>query len=334
MNRRFFCFRIIAFIFSPLLFFCLTLASSAYAVPPTPNHYSGDAFLSVDDSQPVSLGIEITAWADGILYGATNTSPNNHYSFLVIGDDPSTPTKDGCDNYEQIIFYVDEYVAVETGIFVSGETTLVDLHVNADKQPVWLKVNEVRPVGDPEWIELYNPSNEMVYLDDYYLLDSVLKFWLSGYSIGPQDYLVIELIGVPPDFVLGDDGDRFVLGWVDRDGFTADGYPLVIDVVEYGAISSDEDTMMKNAEWVDDPNSSLARLPDHTDTDDCSSDFAIDATPTPGSSNDILPVGGIYIPVNKLELIAPYIGLTILLAVAVIAVVYVKKRKRDAGITS
>jgi len=40
-------------------------------------------------------------------------------------------------------------------------------------------------------------------------------------------------------------------------------------------------------------------------------------------------VGGIYIPVNKLELLAPYIGLTIMLAVAVIAVVYVKKRKRE-----
>jgi len=40
------------------------------------------------------------------------------------------------------------------------------------------------------------------------------------------------------------------------------------------------------------------------------------------------PVGGISIPVNKLSLLAPYIGLTVLLAVAIVAVVYVKKRKR------
>jgi len=46
------------------------------------------------------------------------------------------------------------------------------------------------------------------------------------------------------------------------------------------------------------------------------------------------PVGGIYIPVNKLELLAPYIGLTILLAVAVVTVVYVKKRKRNTEILS
>jgi len=46
------------------------------------------------------------------------------------------------------------------------------------------------------------------------------------------------------------------------------------------------------------------------------------------------PVGGIYIPVNKLSLLAPYVALTMLLAVAVVAVVYVKKRKRDTEIIS
>ena len=40
------------------------------------------------------------------------------------------------------------------------------------------------------------------------------------------------------------------------------------------------------------------------------------------------PVGGIWAPVNKLQLLAPYIGLIILPAVAVITVGYVKKRKR------
>ena len=46
------------------------------------------------------------------------------------------------------------------------------------------------------------------------------------------------------------------------------------------------------------------------------------------------PVGGIYLLVNKLSLLAPYIGLTLLLAVAVVTVVYVKKRKRDTEINS
>ena len=46
------------------------------------------------------------------------------------------------------------------------------------------------------------------------------------------------------------------------------------------------------------------------------------------------PVGGIYIPVNKLELLAQYIGLTILLAVAIVTVTYVRKRKRHREILS
>jgi len=46
------------------------------------------------------------------------------------------------------------------------------------------------------------------------------------------------------------------------------------------------------------------------------------------------PVGGISVPVDKLSLLAPYIGLTILLAVAVVTVVYVKKRKRNTEINS
>ena len=46
------------------------------------------------------------------------------------------------------------------------------------------------------------------------------------------------------------------------------------------------------------------------------------------------PVGGISIPVNKLELLAPYIGLTILLAVAFATAVYVRKRKRHTKIIS
>ena len=47
-----------------------------------------------------------------------------------------------------------------------------------------------------------------------------------------------------------------------------------------------------------------------------------------------MPVGGIYIPVNKFELLVPYIESTILLAVAVITVAYVKKRKRNTEIIS
>jgi hypothetical protein len=42
------------------------------------------------------------------------------------------------------------------------------------------------------------------------------------------------------------------------------------------------------------------------------------------------PVGGVYIPVNKLELLAPYIGLAVLLAVAVVTVVFFKHNKDES----
>jgi len=47
----------------------------------------------------------------------------------------------------------------------------------------------------------------------------------------------------------------------------------------------------------------------------------------PWTPSQPTPVGGIYLPVNKLELLAPYIGLTLLLAVAVMAVVFFKHKE-------
>jgi len=52
------------------------------------------------------------------------------------------------------------------------------------------------------------------------------------------------------------------------------------------------------------------------------------------STSPSAPVGGISIPVNKLSLLAPYIASTTLLAVAAVAVIYVKKRKRQTEINS
>lgn len=44
--------------------------------------------------------------------------------------------------------------------------------------------------------------------------------------------------------------------------------------------------------------------------------------------DDTAPVGGVWVPVDKLELLAPYIGLTAASAVAVTIVICIKKRKR------
>jgi len=41
-----------------------------------------------------------------------------------------------------------------------------------------------------------------------------------------------------------------------------------------------------------------------------------------------IPVGGVWVPINKFELLAPWIGLTSLITVAAVSVVYVKHRKK------
>jgi hypothetical protein len=42
-----------------------------------------------------------------------------------------------------------------------------------------------------------------------------------------------------------------------------------------------------------------------------------------------IPVGGVWVPVNKFELLAPWISLALLMAVAVASVIYVKHRKKQ-----
>jgi len=41
-----------------------------------------------------------------------------------------------------------------------------------------------------------------------------------------------------------------------------------------------------------------------------------------------VPVGGVWTPINKLELLAPYIGLASLITIAAISIVFVKYRKK------
>jgi lysozyme len=49
----------------------------------------------------------------------------------------------------------------------------------------------------------------------------------------------------------------------------------------------------------------------------------------PGSPPPSPPVGGVWVPVNKFELLAPWISLALLMAVAVASVIYVKHRKKQ-----
>ena len=68
------------------------------------------------------------------------------------------------------------------------------------------------------------------------------------------------------------------------------------------------------------PNGKGDAVSDYVDYDPWLSDC-----PLPGC---LPPVGGVWVPINKFELIAPWIGLASLITVAAVSIVYVKYRKK------
>jgi len=156
-------------------------------------------------------------------------------------------------------------------------------------------VNELMP--DPsgtdsgnEWVELHNKGRSSVDLSGWKLQwatqgwDSPSAFALpSGTTLAAGGYLVIGAGGVAASLNLGNAGS------------SADGVRLVcgdtpVDTVLYGTPNSDsftDDGGGVASSLAPKPASgqSLARLPNGTDTNASSSDFASSTSPTPGAAN-------------------------------------------------
>ena len=162
-----------------------------------------------------------------------------------------------------------------------------------------IKLNEVmvNPSGadtDAEWVELYNAGSSTVSLDGWALVGGTSSFsaqhtFSGGVSMAPGEYLLVGGALVPTTDVLADlnlgnagsNGDAVrLLGCDDRPA----------DTLIYGGSNDDE--------WVDDEGfvtsslapkpgegSSLARISDGYDTDDCRDDWVASAEPTPGYAN-------------------------------------------------
>ncbi len=102
-------------------------------------------------------------------------------------------------------------------------------------------LNEIYPcpnTGEKEWIELYNPANTTVSLDNYTLEDntgSKYQKMLTGYSIGPMSQLLVQGSGVDFNFQLNNSGDILILKNDD----------ITIDQVAYG--DYDDGSLADNA---------------------------------------------------------------------------------------
>ena len=120
-----------------------------------------------------------------------------------------------------------------------------------------------------------------------------------------------------------------------NNGNTGDGGTLPHEFIEIDAGAVIQQLFLEASAWNLSANIVSEGLEDWNGTG------AEELRNTLGLSSDLIPlytipvghkistraVGGIWIPVNKLELLAPYIGLAILSAVAVTTVVYVKKKQ-------
>jgi len=160
--------------------------------------------------------------------------------------------------------------------------------------------------------------------------DYTAKAWDSQ-----GNYIGVALFDVPriePVVIVYQIGTEITVHVQDSCGnpladFVVEIYRSDFTLVASGLTNPDGDykTCLEDAEYV-----ARAWLPDASDHRDAI--FTVPDTTYVTiifEENCSQPVGGIYIPVNKLSLLAPYIGLTILLTIAITTLVYVKKRKKS-----
>ncbi len=299
LQKRLFLTVIIIFILELLVLTSLVFRSDPVdAVSPPPDGYTGTVTYE-DTGNPVPDGTTIKVCVDGVFYDNGGGSiSNGDYSLLINGDDLDTSNyKEGALGFEELIFWVGDNIAVESGFFSSGGGYEVkDLTIWPAYSPALLVLNEimVNPSSGTEWIELYNPSTAEVNLEPYSLSDN--DGWLfdftSSDTIPAQGYYVYSIPAMPPIKRFDDSpGDEIKLEWTCPYSWIAGGNTVTIDRVEYGTPSGTSshgpsDTLLSNAPLPGEDNS-LVRTPDgHRSSPiwDPANDFITTATPTPGES--------------------------------------------------
>lgn len=235
---------------------------------------SGDILILKDASGKIIDQVAYGDWNDG------NTADN-----IAIGDSGQSLSRlsDGADtNIDKNDFAV---TAIPTKNVVNqiqnnvSQTNLVRSNnkigaVYYGSLPGIVVFNEVvaDPESGPEWVELFNKTDNTVDLTGWQIKDGYdTKTDLSG-SLAPKSYLVIDDLKSS----LNNSGDQLIL---------IDNYQVVIDQMAYG--NWDDGNINNNALKASDPNS-LARIGNSQDTNDDFADWQLTSVLTKNAANIFL----------------------------------------------
>jgi hypothetical protein len=97
----------------------VTLGASSHIMQPPGIPYTPWGYVRYDGIL-IGAGASVTAWIDGVQFGADTTSASSLYTFDIPQDDPGTPAKDGGAPGDVVTFQVNGMVAPQTDTWRAG----------------------------------------------------------------------------------------------------------------------------------------------------------------------------------------------------------------------
>ncbi|MBI5000787.1 MAG: hypothetical protein HZB92_04575 [Euryarchaeota archaeon] len=250
------------------------------------------------DGVLVTPGWSILTVVNDTIWGSSNVLAGGLYSSETLGDDTSTWwVRDGAFNGDTVYYLlkVDNetwYCANETCVYSAGGISNINLHFITPRAPRELKISSLtpNPTSGNDTITLFNPSNDTISLDNWFLRDR--DNWtipLTGMTIGAWSERPVDLGGdVLSNATEGGptSGDEMALCWKDPLGTISGGNWVAMDQVEYGnQYNFYDNTTLWDYATTPQVGFKLIRSPDlYTDSENCTNDFVMAADSAPLSS--------------------------------------------------
>jgi len=181
------------------------------------------------------------------------------------------------------------YVADKISVYYIGDSDYMTLHFYSNRSVPSLKISALNPnptLGNDN-IQIYNPNDAPVNLDDWKLRDrDGWEMSLQGLAIPPFSEITVDLGGdILSNAADGgpNAGDEISLCWHDTTGISAGGMWVSLDLVEYGNQQNPYDnSVIPDYPCAPIQGYRLVRYPDpYTDTENCANDFVCEEIPYP-----------------------------------------------------